>query len=55
MFRPQCGHPQGSALQRDGYIEKSQKFVNQYTDLKYCFNKVWSKICIKIYNTDKIL
>jgi len=42
----------GKCLKKAGYMEKSQKFVNQCTEVKYCFNTVWIKIRIKICNTD---
>ena len=42
-------------LTKDEYIEKLQKFVNQWTNVKYCCNKVWIKIRIKIYNRENFV
>ena len=35
MFGHSFDHPEGGAFTKDGYIKILQKFVNQYTNVKY--------------------
>jgi len=53
-FGHSCGQPQGGALQRMD-TSRCNEFLNQCTDVTYCFKNTWFKIYIKVQNIYKDL